>query len=105
MAKRYRVELTPRAEHDIESFRVLIAQDKPRAAAKWVRDIDRQIRSLSLMPLRYEVIPEAEAVKKEYRHIIYGNYRVIYRIAENRVVVIRVVHAARLVTESMLEHD
>ena len=105
MARGFRVELTSRAQHDIKSIHALIARDKPGVAAKWAREIDRQIRSLGLMPERYEVIPEAEALKKQYRHIVCHNYRVIYWVGQNRVDIIRVIHAARLTTESVLPSD
>ena len=105
MARRYRVEITSRAEHDIDLIQAVIARDKPGAASKWVREVHRQIRSLNSMPQRFEIIPEVENLNVEYRHIIYGNYRVIYRIRENRVNIIRVLHAAQIVTESMLPPD
>ena len=64
--------------------------------------IDRKIRSLQSMPQRYEVIPEAQELGVEYRHILSGNYRTIYRIEGERVIVLRVVHASRLLDQSLL---
>jgi plasmid stabilization system protein ParE len=57
------------------------------------------------MPERFEVIPEFGALRVEYRHIIWGNYRIFYRVQGNRVDIIRVLHAAQIVTESILPSD
>lgn len=102
MRKRFHVEITASAEHDVRAIRDFIARDKPGAAGKWVRSIDRRIRSLKSMPQRYEVIPEAQELGVEYRHIISGNYRTIYRIEDDRVIVLRVIHASRLLDQSLL---
>jgi toxin ParE1/3/4 len=61
-------------------------------------------RSLRSLPHRCEVIPEAEELGLEHRHLIYGNYRMIYRVEGKRVRVLRVIHAARRLTRQML-HD
>ena len=102
VTRRYRVEITAAAERDIQRIHDYIARDKPRAAGNWVRQIKRQIRSLGLMPLRCEIIPEAEDVGIEYRHIIFGQYRTIFRIVAKRVIILRVIHGARLLDLSFL---
>jgi len=94
--------MTAAAERDIRLNHDYIARDKPRAAANWVRQIKRQIRSLALMPMRCEIIPEAEDVGIEYRHLIVGQYRTIFRIVEKRVIVLRIIHGARLFDLSFL---
>jgi plasmid stabilization system protein ParE len=42
-------------------------------------------------------------VHRPWRQIIYGNYRIVYRIDENRVTVLRVIHAARLLSRGFFE--
>ena len=101
MRKQFRVEITARAERDILDTRDFITQDKPAAAIKWVREIKRQIRSLKTMPLRHEIIPEAQDLGVEYRHLIFGSYRTIYRVQDDRVIVLRVIHGARLLEQSL----
>ena len=102
MPTRFRVDITASAERDVRAIRDVIAQDKPRAADHWARSIRRQIRSLSSLPQRHEVIPEAESLGVDYRHIISGAYRMVYRIEAERVIVLRVIHAARLLDQSIL---
>jgi len=100
--KKFHVEITVSAERDVREICDFIARDKPRAADQWIRTIHRKIRSLKSMPQRHEVIPEARELGVEYRHIISGNYRTIYRIDEDWVIVLRVIHAARLLDQSLL---
>jgi plasmid stabilization system protein ParE len=90
------------AERDIRSIHDRIAQDKPQAADKWAERLQEQILSLDILPERCAVIPEADFAGSDYRHLISGNYRVIYRVHGNRVLVVRVIHAARRLLRHML---
>ena len=95
MPKRYRVEIARSAE-----------RDAPVRAAQWFAEFERQIRTLSQLPKRCPVIPEADDIGVEYRHLVSGTYRTIFRIGGSTVWVVRVVHVAQLLDTSMLEkHD
>ena len=48
-------------------------------------------------------IPEAADLDIDYRHKLFGNYRIIYRVEGNLVFVVRVIHGARLLLRSMFE--
>ena len=98
-----RVEITAIAESDIKEIFQYIASDNKAAAAKLVKEIECQIDSLEQFPLRCPVIPESRELGKEYRHIIYGNYRTIFRIDGSLVVIIRVIHSARLLSLKIFE--
>ncbi|HTQ37897.1 MAG TPA: type II toxin-antitoxin system RelE/ParE family toxin [Pirellulales bacterium] len=102
MPKKHRVEITVTAERDLYEIRDYIALDKPVAAQRWLLRIAKQIRSLKTMPLRHEVIPEAQEIGIEYRHMLLGPYRTIYRVEKERVIVVRVIHGARLLDPSFL---
>ncbi|MDI6776362.1 MAG: type II toxin-antitoxin system RelE/ParE family toxin [Syntrophales bacterium] len=101
--QKYRVEITAIAESDIQEIFQYIASDNKAAAAKLVKEIERQIDSLEQFPLRCPVIPESRELGKEYRHIIYGNYRTIFRIDGLRVVIMRVIYGARLLSLKIFE--
>jgi len=105
VARRFPVKFTESAKLDVNEIRDYIAADRPGAAAKWVRELRRQIKNLETMPLMYEVVPEVENLDEEYRHIIYGNYRVIYQIKGREVLIVRVFHAARVLTERHLKME
>jgi toxin ParE1/3/4 len=100
--KKHRVEITAVAERDLREIRDYIARDKPAAAQRWYERLAKQIRSLETMPLRHEVIPEAQEIGIEYRHMLSGPYRMIYRVEKQRVIVVRVIHGARLLDPSFL---
>jgi plasmid stabilization system protein ParE len=66
-------------------------------------EVERQIDSLERLPRRCPVIPESHDLGREYRHIIHGNYRTIFRIEGPRVIIMRVVHGARLLNMEIFE--
>ncbi len=103
MPKRYRVEITRAAERDAISIYEYIERKSPQRAAKWFAEIERQMRTLSQLPTRCPIIPEADEIGAEYRHLIWGNYRTIFRIEGNIVYVLRVIHGAQLLDHGALE--
>ncbi|MBL8795990.1 MAG: type II toxin-antitoxin system RelE/ParE family toxin [Planctomycetia bacterium] len=80
-----------------------IARDKKNAAANWVRKFQRKAQSLSYLPMRYEVVPEADSINRPWRHLGFGPYRIIYRVDGNRVRILRVIHGARLLDQEFFE--
>jgi len=101
--RKYRVEITGIAESDIREIFEYISSDNKTAAIKWVEEIERQIDSLEKFPLRCAIIPETQELGKEYRHILYGNYRTIFKTEGTKVIVMRVIHSARLLNLKMFE--
>lgn len=103
--KKYAVEIAATAERDVLEIHDWIARDKPSAATRWVKEVKRQINALEKMPSRHEVIPEANDLGVDYRHIVFGNYRTIYRVAGERVIILRVIHASRLLDTRLLTEN
>jgi toxin ParE1/3/4 len=99
----FRVEIGDNAKHDVQSIHDYIARDKKRAAAKWVREFYRYARSLRQQPFRYEIIPEVGDIGMPFRHLLHGNYRIIYLVDEGQriVSVARVIHARRILRPSL----
>jgi toxin ParE1/3/4 len=93
----YRVNITLRAERDLEHLYRAIDAEGSEAARKWYEGLKRQILSLEKLPNRCPVTPE----RKTARHLLYGRkphvYRVIYRVLERRKVVevLHIRHGAR----------
>ena len=88
MAKKQRVEISSAAQADADAIRDHIALDKPGAAEKWSRRLVQRMFTLRTHPLRHEIIPEAKEINRAYRHFLFGKYRVIYAVEEDRVVVL-----------------
>jgi addiction module RelE/StbE family toxin len=87
---------SPKSLRDLEAIQGYIAQFNPTAAGRVVQKIIRRTDRLQSWPLSGGHVPEDAT--QAYRQVIMGNYRVIYRYDEssNRLTVITVIHAARL---------
>ncbi len=80
-----------------------IAQDKPDAAPAFVLRLEEQIRTLERFPERAPLVPENGLLGTAYRHLLDGNYRTIFKIFGSRVIILRVLHGARLLDTGILE--
>jgi len=80
-----------------------IAQDNPDAATAFVQRLEEQIATLERFPERCPLVQENELLGTAYRHLVYGNYRTIFKIKGSRVIIMRVLHGARLLDMEMLE--
>ena len=102
--QKHRVEITETAESDIQEIFEYIAKDKHLAAIRWIEVIERQISSLERFPLRCPVIDVAQELgMDEYRHIVYVDYRTIFRVDGKKVIILRVIHGARLLDMRIFE--
>ena len=93
---KFRVEITETAQSDIWRIFQYVAAGNQAAAVNLIKEIERQINSLEIFPLRCPVIPESFELGVEYHHIIYGHYRTIFKVENSRVIIMRVIHGARL---------
>jgi plasmid stabilization system protein ParE len=93
---RYRVNITPTAEQDIEDIWFYIAEESPENATAFILALEDQIGTLESLPERCPLIPENELLNRGYRHLIHGSYRTIFRVEGRVVYVLRVIHGARL---------
>ena len=103
MAIKYRVRITRLAERDIDEAWAFIAQDNPEEAEKFISGLEKQVQTLERFAERCPLIPENEILGARYRHLIYGKYRTVFRLAGKTVYVLRVIHGARLLDTSMFE--
>jgi plasmid stabilization system protein ParE len=101
--QRYKVEITRVAETDIQDIFDYISRDSKTAALRLTEEIENQIETLESSPLRCAVIPEAQELGEKYRHLIFGNYRTIFKIEGSTVIIMRVIHGARLLDMQILE--
>jgi addiction module RelE/StbE family toxin len=100
--KAFAVKLTSTAQSDIARIWEYIAQDSPLAANDFIDQIESRVFSLSDNPERQPVIPESEHLHTlQYRHLVYKDYRIIYRVQSNEVFVMRIFHGSKLLDLSM----
>ncbi len=105
MPRRYRVEITRSAERDALGIYDYIERESPERAAKWFAEMERQMRTLSSFPKRCPFIPERDDVGIDYRHLLWRNYRTIFRIEGSTVWVVHIIHGAQLLDTSALESN
>jgi plasmid stabilization system protein ParE len=103
VARKFRVEITATAEADVAEIWEYIAQDNPETASAFILRMEEQIVSLERFPERCPRVPESRLLGERYRHLLFGQYRGIFKIVGNRVIVMRVLHGARLLDTKMLE--
>jgi toxin ParE1/3/4 len=97
----YSVELAERAARDLEILFVEKNAAESHAAAHWYNGLEEAVYALETRPNRCPVAPEARKLKRNLRHLLYGNkphvYRIIYEVEERRqtVWVLTIRHGAR----------
>jgi len=79
---------SPLAVNRVSEIAEYIALDKPPAAEKWIENIFNSVKRLEEFPESGRIIPEIQL--KNFREIILGNYRIIYKIEENQISVLTV---------------
>ena len=97
MAKRFSVRITASAQADLSTIWDYISQNNPANAAEFICEIEKRALSLSLFPERNPVIPEAELLHtSDYRHLVYKKHRIVYRIHNKIVYILRIFHGSKL---------
>ncbi|WP_133510672.1 type II toxin-antitoxin system RelE/ParE family toxin [Candidatus Thiosymbion oneisti] len=85
---------SPLAIDRVSEIAEYIAQDKPRAAEKWVDKIFTLVERLDEFPESGRVVPEIK--NKAFREIISGNYRIIYKYENTEVIILTVRHGKQI---------
>ena len=83
----------PSALKDIESIAKYIERDSVDQAALFVSRVIDMTDQLELFPFSGRVIPEIN--NQNCRELIYGAYRIMYRITKREIWITGVVHGAR----------
>lgn len=94
----YLVEITPQAEEELSGIVGYIAQRAPQAAQSFADNIRIAIAGLQELPQRCSVARELLGHKNEIRELLFGrhrNYRVLFSIRGQKVIILGIRHAAR----------
>jgi prevent-host-death family protein len=79
------------AEEDIKNDRYKEARDFFKGFKR-----DKKIYLLEAFPDRNPLIPENEFFGTNYRHLIHKKYRIVYRMAEKSVYILRIFQGVKL---------
>jgi len=85
---------SPLALDRVSEIASYIAQENPSTAEKWVDTVFRKVKKIQTFPESGRIVPETQ--NKTVRELIYGNYRLIYRLEEKRISVLTVRHVKQI---------
>lgn len=97
----FTLRLTQRAENDINRNADWWEEHRSKEQAdRWYLGIFDAMKSLTQMPTRCGMAPEADSLELPIRHLLYGvsgklTHRVLFTIEENDVIIYRVLHFAQ----------
>ena len=91
-----RVVITPTAEADLDHILYFIALDNPAVGRRFVTTLRAKMKTLARMPERCPLAPEDGLDGLEIRQLIHGNYRILFTVDADHIVVLQVRHGARL---------
>jgi len=71
-----------------------ITQDKPSAADKWIHTVFLKVEKLRSNPDIGRIVREIN--EHHFRELIYGNYRIIYRIETKQISILTIRHGKQI---------
>jgi len=89
----YRVVWTPGADANLEDIAEYIGRDSRYYASVVVSQLRSAPRSLQKYPFKYRVVPEFNNVT--LREVLVYDYRMIYEVIDDSVVIMMIVNSAR----------
>ena len=89
-----RVIWTRQAVEDVEAIKAYVGRDSERYARLLSERLVAAVDRLEAFPKSGRVVPEV--ADDSLREVIYGNYRIVYRVQTDFLEIITVYHAARL---------
>jgi toxin ParE1/3/4 len=88
-----RIHWTPLASDDLAGIHQYISRDSTAAAQTVIGRLVTAIEQLETFPQSGRVVPEFG--RPELRELVRGSYRIVYRVRDEDVQLIRIHHAAR----------
>ena len=89
-----RIIWSPLAVDRASEIAYYIAQDKPLAAEKWIDTVFSKVEELKSSPEIGRIVPEISG--NQFRELIYGNYRIIYRIEKKQISILTIRHGKQI---------
>jgi toxin ParE1/3/4 len=89
-----KVHWAPLAIDRVAEIAACIAEDNPVAVEKWIRDTFARVGQLARFPKCGRQIPETP--RQDIRALVWGNYRIIYRIEVYQVSILTVRHTKQI---------
>ena len=85
---------TETARQDLQAIRRYVAADNPVAAKRWVGRLRKRARNTLHSPLAGRRVPDF--LRDDIRELIEGNYRIVYQVFEDWLVILTVFEGYQL---------
>ncbi len=89
------IEWSEPALSDIENIREYIGKDSQYYASRFIGKIILSVEKLEKFPELGRKVPEAEDNEGDIRELLFQNYRIMYRVESQRILILTIIHAAR----------
>lgn len=96
------VTISKQARQDLIAIWEYIADDNPASADRLLDTLDARINRLAEHPLLGPARPD---IRRDLRYLVCDNYLVLYRVLDDAVEVVRVLHGARNLTAIFKDTD
>lgn len=90
--------ITPMAARDLEEIGDYIAQANPMRAGSFVAELRAHCQKICLNPAGYRQRPE---LSDHLRSCAHGNYVIFFEATTKQVTIIRILHGARDIPETL----
>jgi toxin ParE1/3/4 len=96
---RHEVTLSSKAWEDLSALLEYLDSQSPATASRYAKEIPTALERLENFPESGRFIPEFldEGIRR-WREILFENLRILYRVEETAVVVVRIVDGRQLLT-------
>jgi toxin ParE1/3/4 len=94
---------TENARQDLVAIRRYIAADNPTAAKRWIERLRERARNALHAPFADRKVKVREFSRDDVRELIEGNYRIVYQVFADRLVVLTVFEGHRLFPEEKVD--
>jgi plasmid stabilization system protein ParE len=91
----YRVIILPPALDDMELEHRRLTRQSPVRADAWLRGAHQSCRTLSELPRRCPLAPDNDSFDVEVRQLLYGDFRILFTIEDDAVLILHVRHGSR----------
>jgi len=89
-----RIEWTNPALNDLNEIHDYIARDSKNYANLFLKKLYDSVQKLKDFPNMGRIVPEIDDPK--IRELIFQNYRIVYRIKEDYIEILTVIHGSKL---------
>jgi len=90
--KKYRIDIKPTAENDLARRFAQIEKESSQNAVSWYLGLIDAIEKLDVLAERCPIAPEDVDIQLGIRHLIVGDYRVLYVIDGDVINVLHIRH-------------